>query len=411
MNAMDNALRLPLATPSPASLPRSARSVLMLLDAVQTGSLEIRLPDGSQVRCGQTGDDTAALEIDSWAVFDRVIERGDVGFAEAFIDGEWHSPDLAALLTLLANNRQHIASVVYGRWWSLLAARLRHLFNANTRSGSRRNIMAHYDLGNDFYRLWLDPTMSYSSALYPNDAPRPLAGAQLAKYRRILQLLQARPGQRVLEIGCGWGGFAEIAAREAGLQVVGLTLSPAQAEFARERLQMAGVADQARIELCDYRDLGAQQFDHIVSIEMFEAVGERWWPTYFATLKRLLAADGRAVVQSITIRDELFARYRRGTDFIQQHVFPGGMLPSPTAFRRRAAQSGLVVSGAFAFARDYARTLSEWSARFEQQWPRIAALGFEDDFRRLWRFYLAYCQAGFSSGCTDVVQFELRHAP
>ncbi|HCV12218.1 MAG TPA: SAM-dependent methyltransferase, partial [Candidatus Accumulibacter sp.] len=346
----------------------------MLLDAVQTGSLEIRLPDGSQVRCGQTGDDTAALEIDSWAVFDRVIERGDVGFAEAFIDGEWHSPDLAALLTLLANNRQHIASVVYGRWWSLLAARLRHLFNANTRSGSRRNIMAHYDLGNDFYRLWLDPTMSYSSALYPNDAPRPLAGAQLAKYRRILQLLQARPGQRVLEIGCGWGGFAEIAAREAGLQVVGLTLSPAQAEFARERLQMAGVADQARIELCDYRDLGAQQFDHIVSIEMFEAVGERWWPTYFATLKRLLAADGRAVVQSITIRDELFARYRRGTDFIQQHVFPGGMLPSPTAFRRRAAQSGLVVSGAFAFARDYARTLSEWSARFEQQWPRIAAL-------------------------------------
>lgn len=411
MNALDNVLRLPLASSPVARLPRSARIVLALLDTMQLGSLEIRLPDGSTVHSGRPGTGTAAVDIASWTVFDRILDRGDVGFAEAFIDGDWHSPDLVALLTLLANNRQHIAGAVYGRWWSLLAARLRHLFNANTRSGSRRNIMAHYDLGNDFYRLWLDPTMSYSSALYADDAPLALAGAQLAKYRRILQRLHARPGQRVLEIGCGWGGFAETAAREADLRVVGLTLSPAQAEFARRRMHAAGIADQVRIELCDYRDVGAQRFDHLVSIEMFEAVGERWWPTYFGTLKRLLAADGRALVQSITIRDDLFARYRRGTDFIQQHVFPGGMLPSRTAFRQGAAAAGLVVHDAFGFGSDYARTLAEWSARFERQWTRIAALGFDERFRQLWRFYLAYCQAGFSSKCTDVVQFELRHAP
>lgn len=411
MSALDNALSLPLAASLPTRLPRSARTVLALLDTLQVGSLEIRLPDGSQLHCGRPGNATAALEVSSWSVFDRVLERGDVGFAEAYIDGDWHTPDLVGLLTLLANNRQHIAGAVYGRWWSLLAARLRHLFNANTRSGSRRNIMAHYDLGNDFYRLWLDPTMSYSSALYADDAPLALADAQLAKYRRILQRLQACPGQRVLEIGCGWGGFAETAAREADLRVVGLTLSPAQADFARRRMHAAGVADQVGVELRDYRDLGAQQFDHVVSIEMFEAVGERWWPTYFATLKRQLAADGRALVQSITIRDDLFARYRRGTDFIQQHVFPGGMLPSRSVFRERAAAAGLVVHDAFGFGSDYARTLAEWSARFEQQWTRIAALGFDERFRQLWRFYLAYCQAGFNSKCTDVVQFELRHAP
>jgi len=292
-------------------------------------------------------------------MFDSVVERGDVGFAEAWIAGDWHSPDLTALLTLLANNRESLAQAVYGQWWGLLSARLRHWFNANTRAGSRRNIMAHYDLGNDFYRQWLDPTMSYSSALYSSDAPRSMAAAQLAKYRRILSRLDSRPGQRVLEIGCGWGGFAETAAREAGLEVVGLTLSPAQLEFARERMQIAGLERQVTLELRDYRELAGEPFDHIVSIEMFEAVGERWWPTYFATLQRLLAPGGRAVVQSITIRDDLFARYRRGTDFVQQHVFPGGMLPSPSVFRRQAAKAGLVVGDAFAFGRDYARTLAE----------------------------------------------------
>jgi cyclopropane-fatty-acyl-phospholipid synthase len=409
MSALENTLTLPArsATPRP---PRSARVLLALLEKITHGALEVRLPDGSQQRFGQPGQHNAVLEIDAWSVFDNVLERGDVGFAEAWITGDWRTPDLTALLTLLANNRQVITGAVYGQWWGLLAARLRHLLNANTRAGSRRNIMAHYDLGNDFYRLWLDPTMSYSSALYSTAAPRAMAAAQRAKYQRILQRLDARPGQRVLEIGCGWGGFAETAAREAGLEVVGLTLSPAQLEFARQRMQLAGLDRQVSIELRDYRDLAGEQFDHIVSIEMFEAVGERWWPAYFATMQRLLAPAGRAVVQSITIRNELFARYRRGTDFIQQHIFPGGMLPSPSVFCDRAARAGLALRDAFAFGRDYARTLGEWSANFEQQWPQIAALGFDERFRRLWRFYLAYCQAGFNSGCTDVMQFELAHA-
>ncbi|MCB1942555.1 MAG: class I SAM-dependent methyltransferase [Candidatus Accumulibacter sp.] len=410
MNASQQTLSLPsgaLGRPP----PRSARTVLALLEGIEQGALEVRLPNGARLRFGHAspGHHSAMLEIGCWSVFDRVLERGDVGFAEASIDGHWHSPDLAALLTLFANNRQAISRAVYGQWWGLLSARLRHLLNANTRAGSRRNIIAHYDLGNDFYRLWLDPTMSYSSALFSSDAPRSLASAQLAKYRRILQRLGARPGQRVLEIGCGWGAFAETAAREAGLQVVGLTLSPAQLQFARERLRLAGVDRQVRLELRDYRDLVGEQFDHIVSIEMFEAVGERWWPTYFATLQRLLVPGGRAVVQSITIADALFARYRRGTDFIQQQVFPGGMLPSPSVFGQRAADAGLQVRDSFAFGRDYARTLAEWSANFEQQWPTIEAQGFDERFRRLWRFYLAYCQAGFSSGTTDVMQFELAH--
>ena len=411
MNALENVLTLPAATAG-KPMPRSARAILALLEGLEYGSLEVRLPDGASLHFGQArSDDSAAvLEVASWSVFDWVIERGDVGFAEAWIDGHWHSPDLTALLTLLANNRQALAKAVYGRWWALISARLRHLLNANTRAGSRRNIMAHYDLGNDFYRQWLDPTMSYSSALYSSTAPRSLAAAQLAKYRRILQRIDAQPGQRVLEIGCGWGAFAETAAREAGLEVVGLTLSPAQLQYARERMRLAGVDRQVHIELRDYRDLVGEQFDHIVSIEMFEAVGERWWPSYFATLQKLLAPTGRALVQSITIRDELFARYRRGTDFIQQHVFPGGMLPSPSVFGQQAARAGLAVNDSFAFGGDYARTLAQWSANFEQQWPAIAAQGFDERFRRLWRFYLAYCQAGFNSGATDVMQFELAHA-
>ena len=419
MTSMQNTLDLSSSALSPRQPrpPRNARTVLGLLEKVRQGTLELRLPDGGQLCCGNGGS-SATLEIGDWSVFDRIVERGDVGLAEAWIAGEWSTPDLPGLLTLLANNRAALTQAVYGQWWSLLAARLRHLFNANTRTGSRRNIMAHYDLGNDFYARWLDPTMSYSSALYSGamqhaqhsqHSPRSLQAAQLAKYRRILRRLNARPGQRVLEIGCGWGGFAEVAAREGGLDVHGVTLSPAQLDYARSRMAKAGLDQQVSLELRDYRDLRGEKFDHIVSIEMFEAVGERWWPSYFKTLARMLAPEGRAVVQSITIADALFARYRRGTDFIQQHIFPGGMLPSPAAFSRQAAKAGLAVRDVFAFGRDYSRTLAEWSTRFEAQWPAIEAQGFDQRFLRLWRFYLAYCQAGFNSGCTDVMQFELVH--
>jgi len=405
MTTLQNILDRPLPV---AARPRSARAVLGLLQKIAHGTLELRLPDGGSSRCGHGGS-SVTLEIKQWSVFERLLERGDVGFAESWIAGEWQSPDLPALLTLLANNREALAGAAYGQWWRLLTARLRHLFNDKSRRGSRRNIMAHYDLGNDFFRLWLDPTMSYSSALYAGDAGHSLAEAQVAKYRRILSRLGARPGQRILEIGCGWGGFAELAAREAEVEVVGITLSPAQLDYATQRMARAGLEGQVTIALRDYRDLGGEKYDHIVSVEMIEAVGERWWPSYFKTLSHLLAPEGRAVVQSITIADALFARYRRGADFIQQHVFPGGMLPSPSAFARQAAKAGLAVRDQFAFGADYSRTLAEWSARFERHWPAIEAQGFDHRFHRLWQFYLAYCQAGFNSGCTDVTQFELRH--
>ena len=410
MNMLENTLSLPSAAAGPA--PRNAAALLKLLTKIRHGRLDLRLPDGAYLCFGDTAmGPHAQMQVDSWQVFDEVLARGDIGLAEAYIDGAWHSPDLAALLLLLTANREVLARAVYGQWWRLLAARLRHLVHRNSRAGSRRNIIAHYDLGNAFYGEWLDQTMSYSSALYGDDAGITLEDAQLAKYRRILQRLDAKPGQRILEIGCGWGGFAEVAAREAGVEVLGVTLSPSQLAFAQERMRRGGLDRQVTLELRDYRDLGDQRFDHIVSIEMFEAVGERWWPTYFDALKRLLKPGGRAVVQSITIRDDLFARYRRGTDFIQQHVFPGGMLPSPQAFAAQAQRAGLELADSFAFGPDYARTLAAWAATVEQRWPEIAAQGFDERFHRLWRFYLAYCEAGFDSGCTDVMQFELRHQP
>ena len=406
MNTLANTLSLP--QPTRAGLPASARPLLRLLERLDGGSLELSLPDGSCRIFAGAGPRHAAMDIRDWALFDAVLARGDIGLAEAWLDGQWESPDPAALLTLLAENRDALARALYGSAWSLFGARLRHAFNANTRAGSRRNILAHYDLGNDFYRLWLDPGMSYSSALYEGDPQRPLQEAQEAKNRRILSKLQATPGQRVLEIGCGWGGFAELAARD-GLAVHGITLSPSQLAYAGERMARVGLDDRARFSLTDYRDL-AGRYDHIVSVEMFEAVGERWWPAWFAAVARNLAPGGRAVAQSIVIRDDLFARYRKGTDFIQQLVFPGGMLPSISAFREQAGRAGLEVREAFAFGRDYARTLAEWAKNFEAAWPQIARLGFDERFRRLWRFYLAYCEAGFAAGSTDVVQFELAHA-
>ena len=383
-----------------APLTRDTRTVFALLDKLSGGRLTVRLPDGRCVAFGH-GERCVSLHVHDERLFARVLARGDIGFAEAYLDGWWESPDLTGVLALLARNREVLTRAVYGSWRQLLSARMRHWFNRNSRAGSKRNIMAHYDLGNAFYRLWLDSSMSYSAALYRAQDDGSLLTAQHAKYHRILDRLQAKAGECVLEIGCGWGGFAELAV-QAGLQVTGLTLSPAQLAWAQARVPAAD------LRLQDYRDTQAQ-FDHLVSIEMFEAVGERWWPTYFSTVARALKPGGKALIQSITIRDDLFSAYRRGTDFIQQYIFPGGMLPSRSAFRRAAERQGLQVTDEFAFGPDYARTLAEWRAAFEAHWPQIAALGFDETFRRLWRFYLCYCEAGFLAGNIDVVQFELAH--
>jgi len=393
---MNNALTLR----DTGHLARDTRLVFELLENVHGGMLEIRLPDGSSRLFGE-GEHGVTMHVHDEAMFSQVLARGDIGLAEAYLDGHWDSPDVTGLLTLLTRNHQALKKAIYGSWRNLLAARLRHWLNRNSRTGSKRNIMAHYDLGNDFYRLWLDPGMSYSSALYRAADAGDLESAQRAKYRRLLRRLHAEPGQSVLEIGCGWGGFAEIAVEE-GLKVTGLTLSPAQLECARKRVP------EADLRLQDYRDT-SERFDHIVSIEMFEAVGERWWPTYFRTIAQALKPGGRAVIQSITIRDDLFDGYRKGTDFIQQYIFPGGMLPSRSAFRAAAAKQGLTVHGEYAFGADYARTLAEWRHAFESNWPQIAALGFDEQFRRLWRMYLSYCEAGFLAGNIDVVHFELAH--
>ena len=381
------------------ALQRDTRTVFSMLEKLHGGMLDVRLPDGANAVFGD-GVPGVTLQVHDEAMFGRVLARGDIGLAEAYLDGLWDAPDLSGFLALLVRNRDALQKAVYGAWHKLLAARIRHSLNHNSKAGSQRNIMAHYDLGNDFYRLWLDPGMSYSAAIY-NRGEQSLEIAQYAKYRRILDRLQAAPGERVLEIGCGWGGFAELAER-AGLHVTGLTLSPAQLEWAQRRV--AG----ADLRLQDYRDLD-ERFDHVVSIEMFEAVGERWWPTYFASVAQALKPGGRAVIQSITIRDDLFADYRKGTDFIQQYIFPGGMLPSRSEFCRQAECQGLIVQDEFAFGLDYARTLAHWRTSFEAAWPQIAALGFDETFRRLWRFYLSYCEAGFLSGNIDVVQFELAH--
>jgi cyclopropane-fatty-acyl-phospholipid synthase len=360
----------------------------------------VRLPDGSSALFGD-GEHGVSLHVHDETMFSMVLARGDIGLAEAYLDGHWDSPDITGLLNLLASNRDALKKAVYGSWRNLLAARVRHWLNSNSRTGSKRNIMAHYDLGNDFYKLWLDPSMSYSAAIYRESDDGSLQSAQHAKYRRILDRLQAKTGESVLEIGCGWGGFVEMAVGD-GLAVTGLTLSPAQLAWAQKRVP------EADLRLQDYRDT-QEKFDHIVSIEMFEAVGEKFWDSYFKTIADALKPGGRAVVQSITIRDDLFASYRKGTDFIQQYVFPGGMLPSRSAFRAAAAKRGLVVKDEFAFGLDYARTLAEWRQAFEDRWPEIAAQGFDENFRRLWRMYLCYCEAGFLAGNVDVVQFELAH--
>ena len=372
--------------------------------ALSCGSLAITTPEGVRLehRAAAPGPE-AEITLHRWRTLRRLFFGGDVGFAESYMDADWDTPDLTALIELGAHNSHSLDNLVQGTALMRGVHRLLHLKRANPRRGSRRNIQAHYDLGNEFYARWLDAGMSYSSALYP----RPdltLEQAQTAKQDRVLEMLGLAPGQSVLEIGIGWGGLAERLV-QAGTQLTGLTLSPAQLEKARERL--AGTSADLRLQ--DYRDETAQH-DRIVSIEMLEAVGEEYWPSYFAQLKRCLKPGGRAVLQVITIADDRFQQYRRNADFIQRYVFPGGMLPSPGVMQAQVAQAGLRVVARQDFGQDYARTLAEWHRRFEAAWPGIAAMGFPPRFRRLWTYYLCYCEAGFRAAALDVGLWQLEHA-
>jgi cyclopropane-fatty-acyl-phospholipid synthase len=410
-----NALTAPTLT---ARLPTAVRRLLRLLERLPVGQLELRLPEGGgslqlperPIAPGPRG----VLQLNNWALFERTLKAGDIDFAESFIDGDWESPDLSELLRLCIANRDHVESLIYGHWWGRLGYRLRHLLRRNSRSGSARNIHAHYDLGNDFYRLWLDPSMSYSAAWFEGRDPRgaDLLEAQHAKYRRALREARVQPGQRVLEIGCGWGGLAELATREFGAKLTGVTLSGEQLRWAEQRLQAAGLEGRAELLYLDYRDLparhGREPFDAVVSIEMFEAVGHEYWAGYFQTLNACLKPGGHACIQTITLRDDLFPRYLRSTDFIQQYIFPGGLLPSPSAFEVEARRAGFVVENRLAFGRDYAETLRRWRDAFVQNLDAVQRQGFDRRFQRIWTFYLAYCEAAFDTGNTDVMQFTLR---
>ena len=397
--------------PASGSMTGAARAVLAVLSRLEQGALELHLPDGSMQQFGH-GPVTATMHVADWKVFSRALASGDIGFAEGYIAAEWDSPDPTAVLTLLVANREALERVVYGSWWGSLLYRAKHALNRNSRRGSAKNIHAHYDIGNTFYAQWLDPSMSYSSAWFEGDQSQPLEQAQQAKLRRTLVEARVEPGTRLLEIGCGWGGLAEIAARDFDARVVGVTLSHEQLEWAQRRLAEAGLAERCELRLQDYRDLAAaheqEPFDAIVSIEMFEAVGREYWDSYFDTLRRCLKPGGRACIQSITIRDDLFERYVRSTDFIQQYIFPGGLLPSVSQFEAQATRFGFQVERRLAFGTDYAETLRRWRVAFLKREPEVRDLGFDARFLRIWQFYLAYCEAAFNLGNTDVVQFTLR---
>ncbi|MBI3505370.1 MAG: class I SAM-dependent methyltransferase [Proteobacteria bacterium] len=378
---------------------------------IELGELTVFTQGGGRhVFAGARPGPAATLSLRTRRAARRVLFGGTVGFAEAYMDGDLDSPDLAALLELAARNGEALDDVHYGKVSRLgavvgLARRFWHALRANTRRGSERNIAYHYDLGNEFYRRWLDPSMAYSSAIFA-DGAEDLEAAQQAKFARMAQMLDVKPGEKVLEIGCGWGSFAAYLAREFRAHVTAITVSREQLAHTQARVQKEGLGDLVEPRFVDYRDVEGR-FDRIASIEMFEAVGEKYWPAYFGKLRDSLAPGGRAALQIITIADRFFESYRTGVDFIQRYIFPGGMLPSDAALKAQFASAGLAVDRQGFFGLDYAETLAEWNRRFQRAWPEIQGLGFDTRFKRMWEFYLAYCEAGFRARSIDVTQVAL----
>ena len=394
------------------SLPRAAKLFHALMRRIDCGTLAFTSPEGlvSHFRGTHAGPH-ADVKFDDWGVAAAAFKSAEIGLAECYRDGRMHSTDLTAFLMLCAANQAALERAFYGKPWVALLFRIKHMLRFNTRANARKNIHAHYDLSNDFYRLWLDDSMTYSSAIFdagskPLVDAQSMAAAQTAKYERILAILNPRAGETILEIGCGWGGFAEYAARTRGVRVAGVTLSNEQLVYARQRIADVGLGDQVDLQLIDYRDVRGQ-FDYVVSIEMFEAVGERFWPTYFKAVHACLKPGGRAVIQTITIAEKAFSRYRQTSDFIREYIFPGGMLAPIPHFISLARMAGLVVGEPHRFGLDYAHTVRWWRERVNEKSAEIQALGFDERFLQIWRFYLSYSEAGFRAGRCDVMQIEL----
>ncbi|MEE2566638.1 cyclopropane-fatty-acyl-phospholipid synthase family protein [Hyphobacterium marinum] len=387
-------------------IPAAAKLGLRLLLKLRKGRLDLTTPDSQTLRFeGREPGVNAAIIVKDFRFVGRAVAGGDIGFGESYMDGDWDTPDLAKLLELFASNLDAMQSLTQGGPVTRFFHWIYHRLRPNTRAGAKRNISAHYDLGNDFYALWLDPSMTYSSARFTSPG-QSLEDAQREKYAALARSIDLQPGHHVLEIGCGWGGFAEYAARDIGAKVTCLTLSKEQRDYAVERMERLQLGDKVDIKLQDYRD-ETGRYDRVASIEMFEAVGEEYWPSFFDKVAQCLQPGGKAGLQIISIRDDVFESYRKRADFIQRYIFPGGILPSVERLKGEFDRAGLTLKSMESFARDYADTLAQWARSFSGAWDDIKAQGFDERFRRMWLFYLAYCEAGFRTERVSVAQYAL----
>lgn len=395
-----------MSTDGQTGLPRYFARVFDQIKHLRKGRVDIILPDGRHFRAeGKEPGHVAEVHVHNPDLFSRTVREGDMGFSEAYLDGWWTTPDLMAVMDFMHDDADHIYDGFPAQSLIRFYERVRFWMQRNSKTQARKNISYHYDLGNDFYGLWLDDTMTYSSAIFKTGQESTEA-AQTAKYASMVDQMGAKAGDHVLEIGCGWGGFAEYAAKERGLRVTGLTISQEQHDYAVARMEKAGLSDLVEIKMQDYRDEKGV-YDGIASIEMFEAVGEQYWPAYFQTVRERLKPGKNATLQIITVKDERWEGYRKGVDFIQKYIFPGGMLPSPTVLRQEVEKAGLSVKGSIEFGPDYGLTLRRWHQTFNEKWDQIAAMGFDARFKRMWDFYLTSCAATFDSGNCDVTQITV----
>lgn len=389
-----------------ANLPRYFTHVFATAKTINTGRVDFVLPDGRTFRAeGPKPGPVGMVQIHNDDCFARLVREGYLGFCDAYLEGWWSTPDLQALMDFVHADNDSLYDGFPGMGLVRLYEKMRHWLNGNSRRQAKKNISYHYDLGNDFYRLWLDDTMTYSSAIFET-GQESTEKAQTAKYKSMVDQMGVNPGDHVLEIGCGWGGFAEYAAKERGLKVTGLTISKEQLKYARERIEKAGLSDLVELKLQDYRDERGQ-YDGVASIEMFEAVGEKYWPIYFDTVRERLHPGRHATLQIITVEDKRFESYRKDVDFIQKYIFPGGMLPSPRALREQVERAGMTVRDEIEFGESYSITLRRWFDTFNAKWSEVSALGFDDRFRRMWNFYLTSCASGFMVGNCNVVQITI----